>query len=66
VKFELEREQAIKLIRAFLDFSNGISIPQSIVSILVSMTEQPDDKLRVIIFETLAEIGSLLFPKRRI
>ena len=58
-KYELEREQALKMIRAFVDYSNGIALPHSLVSLLVSLAELPDDKLRTVILETLAELGSI-------
>lgn len=56
-KADLEREQALKFVRAFLDVKNGVcEISRAIVRTIVSVADQPEDKLRAICIETLAEI----------
>lgn len=58
VKNEMEREQALRLIRAFIDCPQGIAfLPFSMVSILVSMSEHAEDKLRNIALQTLSELA---------
>jgi hypothetical protein len=58
-----EREQALKLLRAFLDVPQGISfLNQGLVKAVVAVAEmgaQGDDKLAGIATETLAELRSL-------
>ncbi|ORX85468.1 hypothetical protein BCR32DRAFT_276261 [Anaeromyces robustus] len=57
-KFEIERTQALKLVRKFIDTPKGVKlIPQSIVYILISVIEQLDDKLRPLCMETLNELA---------
>jgi rapamycin-insensitive companion of mTOR len=55
-----EREQALKLLRAFLDVPQGISfLTQGIVKAIVAIAEQGasgEDRLAGIAIETLAEI----------
>lgn len=53
----MEREQALKFVRAFLDVKNGVrelSLP--VVRTLVSIAEHQDDRLRNICIMTLTEI----------
>jgi rapamycin-insensitive companion of mTOR len=53
----VEREQALKFVRAFLEIPNGVSeLSRSVVRSIVSCAEQVDDRLRGIAMETLAEI----------
>ncbi|KAJ3208873.1 hypothetical protein HDU67_006498 [Dinochytrium kinnereticum] len=55
---DLEREQALKLVRAFVDGSGGAGIvPHSIVRTLVAIAEQPDDKFRIVALETVCELA---------
>ncbi|KAJ3027756.1 UNVERIFIED_CONTAM: hypothetical protein HDU68_003201 [Siphonaria sp. JEL0065] len=59
-RFDLEREQGIKLVRAFLDVDNAVSsLNTSIVRMLVALAENPDDKLRVIALESICEMAIL-------
>jgi hypothetical protein len=54
----IEREQAIKLVRAFVDVEDCIDyIPLSVLRTLVAIASQPDDSLYHIALETLCEIG---------
>lgn len=56
-KCQIERMQAIKLIRAFLDVPNGADeLSIGIIRAVVAVAEQSDDKLRNIATETLTEI----------
>ncbi|KAI9659927.1 MAG: hypothetical protein M1821_001279 [Bathelium mastoideum] len=56
-KASIEREQALKFVRAFLDVKDGVKeISRSIVRIIVAMAEHPEDRLRSICILTLAEI----------
>jgi len=58
LKFEIERTQALKLVRKFIDTPKGVKlIPQSIVYVLISIIEQVDDKLRPLCMETLNELA---------
>ncbi|SCU89126.1 LAMI_0D12486g1_1 [Lachancea mirantina] len=50
----IEREQAMKLIRSFLDYKEGIS--KGIVRAIISCIDNSDDKLRDIAIETLLEM----------
>ncbi|KAL7275461.1 hypothetical protein RUND412_001589 [Rhizina undulata] len=53
----LEREQALKFVRAFLEVSGGVhEISKGVVRSIVACAEQSDDRLRNISMETLAEI----------
>ncbi|CAH1758092.1 9203_t:CDS:10 [Entrophospora sp. SA101] len=55
--FNDEREQVLKLIRAFSDVLDGTKyISFGIIRSIVSIAEQSDDKLRNICLETLAEL----------
>ncbi|KAK8092075.1 HR1 repeat- rho-binding protein [Apiospora hydei] len=56
-KADVEREQALKFVRAFLDVKDGIrEISRAVVRTIASVAEHPDDRLRPICIETLAEI----------
>jgi rapamycin-insensitive companion of mTOR len=56
-KAALEREQAVKLVRAFLDVKNGVyEISIAVARSLVSVAEHNDDTLKDICLLTLAEI----------
>ena len=56
-KASIEREQALKLVRAFLDVKDGVKeIAVAVVRIIVAMAEHSDDRLRSICVLTLAEI----------
>ena len=58
-RYDVEREQAIRLIRGCIDIPGASDhIPQSVVRILVSLSEQPDEKLKVVCIETLCELGT--------
>lgn len=60
--FDIEREQAIKLIRKFLEIENGVDcLTIGLTNAIMSIAEQIDDKLRNISIETIAEI-SLMRP----
>ncbi|KAK6353200.1 hypothetical protein TWF696_005183 [Orbilia brochopaga] len=53
----VEREQALKFVRAFLEIPGGVKeISRGVVRALVSCAEQSDDRLRAMCIETLAEI----------
>ncbi|RMZ91131.1 hypothetical protein DV736_g1639, partial [Chaetothyriales sp. CBS 134916] len=53
----LEREQAVKFVRAFLDVKNGVlELSRSVVRSLVAVAEHNDDRLKDICLLTLAEI----------
>jgi len=58
-----EREQALKLLRAFLDVPQGIAfITKGIVKAVVAIAEmgtQGEDRLSGVAVETLAEIRTL-------
>ncbi|KAJ3219964.1 hypothetical protein HK099_004488 [Clydaea vesicula] len=57
-RYDIEREQAIRLIRACIDVSGGGKlIPQSVVRVLISIAEQPDEKWKPICIETLCELA---------
>ncbi|EOO00642.1 putative cytosolic regulator pianissimo protein [Phaeoacremonium minimum UCRPA7] len=56
-KADLEREQALKFVRAFLDIKDGIrEVSRAVVRTVAAIAEQPEDRLRPICLETLAEI----------
>ncbi|KUI56959.1 Protein ste16 [Cytospora mali] len=56
-KADLEREQALKFVRAFLDIKDGVrELSRAVVRTVVSIAEHSDDRLRPICLETLAEI----------
>ncbi|KAF2761382.1 cytosolic regulator pianissimo [Pseudovirgaria hyperparasitica] len=56
-KASVEREQALKFVRAFLDVKDGVQeISRSIIRIIVAIAEHSEDRLRNICTMTLAEI----------
>ena len=56
-KASIEREQALKFIRAFLDVKDGVhEISRAVVRTIVSVAEHEEDRLRNISIMTLAEI----------
>jgi rapamycin-insensitive companion of mTOR len=56
-KASVEREQAMKFVRAFLDVKDGVQeIARAVVRIVVAVAEHADDRLRSIATLTLAEI----------
>lgn len=56
-KASIEREQALKFIRTFLDVKDGVhEISRAVVRTIVSIAEHPEDRLRNISIMTLAEI----------
>lgn len=56
-KASVEREQALKFVRAFLDVKGGVEeIARSVVRIIVAVAEHAEDRLRNIATLTLAEI----------
>jgi rapamycin-insensitive companion of mTOR len=53
----LEREQAVKFVRAFLDVKDGVcEISRAVVRSLVAVAESSDDRLKDICLLTLAEL----------
>ncbi|TPX50488.1 hypothetical protein SeLEV6574_g00869 [Synchytrium endobioticum] len=57
-RYDAEREQALKLIRTWIDVPAGAAIiPQSLVRMLVALAEQSDEKFRGISAETLCELA---------
>ena len=53
----MEREQALKFVRAFLDVKDGVhEISRAVVRTIAAVAEQGDDRLMSICLETLAEI----------
>ncbi|EED20524.1 cytosolic regulator Pianissimo, putative [Talaromyces stipitatus ATCC 10500] len=56
-KASIEREQALKFVRAFLDVKDGVhEISRAVVRTIVSVAEHHEDRLRNISIMTLAEI----------
>ncbi|KAI4603501.1 hypothetical protein KJ359_003313 [Pestalotiopsis sp. 9143b] len=56
-KADVEREQALKFVRAFLDVKDGVrEISRAVVRTIVAVAEHVEDRLRPICIETLAEI----------
>ncbi|KAJ5666944.1 Armadillo-like helical [Penicillium macrosclerotiorum] len=56
-KASIEREQALKFVRAFLDVKDGVKeISRAIVRTIVSVAEHHEDRLRNISIMTLAEM----------
>ncbi|KAI1154932.1 Rapamycin-insensitive companion of mTOR, N-term-domain-containing protein [Nemania diffusa] len=56
-KADVEREQALKFVRAFLDVKDGVrEISRALIRAIVSVAEHAEDRLRPICIETLAEV----------
>ncbi|RWA10306.1 hypothetical protein EKO27_g4809 [Xylaria grammica] len=56
-KADVEREQALKFVRAFLDIKEGVrEVSRALVRAIVSVAEHAEDRLRPICIETLAEV----------
>ncbi|KAI0200485.1 Rapamycin-insensitive companion of mTOR, N-term-domain-containing protein [Astrocystis sublimbata] len=56
-KADVEREQALKFVRAFLDVKDGVrEVSRGIVRAITAVAEQVEDRLRPICIETLAEV----------
>lgn len=56
-KASVEREQALKFVRAFLDVKGGVEeISRAVIRVIVAVAEHTDDRLRNIAILTLAEI----------
>ncbi|KAL3427051.1 cytosolic regulator pianissimo [Phlyctema vagabunda] len=56
-KADVEREQALKFVRAFLDVKNGVrEISRAVVRNIAAVADHGDDRLKAICIETLAEI----------
>ncbi|KAH0564991.1 hypothetical protein GP486_001623 [Trichoglossum hirsutum] len=53
----VEREQALKFVRAFMEVKGGVrEISRAVLRAVVAIAEHTDDRLRMICIETLAEI----------
>ncbi|POS82592.1 HR1 repeat-containing protein [Erysiphe pulchra] len=56
-KADVEREQALKFVRSFLDVKDGVKeIPKAIIRTIASVAEHTEDRLKSLCIETLAEI----------
>ncbi|KHJ32007.1 putative cytosolic regulator pianissimo [Erysiphe necator] len=56
-KADVEREQALKFIRSFLDVKDGVKeISRAIIRAIASVAEHTEDRLKSLCIETLAEI----------
>lgn len=56
-KSDVEREQALKFTRAFLDVKDGVrEISRAVVRSIAAAAQEPEERLRPICLETLAEI----------
>lgn len=56
-KTSVEREQALKFVRAFLDVKGGVTeISRAVVRVIVAVAEQSEDRLRNMAILTLSEI----------
>lgn len=56
-KADVEREQALKFVRAFLEVKNGVrEVSKAVVRTIAAVAEHGEDRLRAISIETLAEI----------
>ncbi|RDL34990.1 HR1 repeat-containing protein [Venustampulla echinocandica] len=54
---DVEREQALKFVRAFLDVKDGVhEVSRAVVRTIAAVAEHLEDRLRAICIETLAEI----------
>ncbi|ERT01250.1 hypothetical protein HMPREF1624_02492 [Sporothrix schenckii ATCC 58251] len=56
-KADVEREQALKFVRAFLETKDGVrELSRAVVRTIAAVAESAEDRLRPICLETLAEI----------
>lgn len=56
-KADVEREQALKFVRTFLDVKEGVhELSRAVVRTIAAVAEHAEDRLRPICLETLAEI----------
>jgi rapamycin-insensitive companion of mTOR len=56
-KADVEREQALKFVRAFLEVKDGVhEISRAVVRTITAVAEHSEDRLKTICIETLAEI----------
>ncbi|KAK0623643.1 Rapamycin-insensitive companion of mTOR, N-term-domain-containing protein [Immersiella caudata] len=56
-KSDVEREQALKFVRAFLDVKDGVrEISRAVVRTIAAVAEEHEERLRPVCLETLAEI----------
>jgi rapamycin-insensitive companion of mTOR len=56
-KADVEREQALKFVRAFLEVKDGVQeVSRAVVRTIAAVAEHGEDRLRSICIETLAEI----------
>jgi rapamycin-insensitive companion of mTOR len=56
-KADVEREQALKFVRTFLDVKEGVrEVSRAVVRTIAAVAEHEEDRLRPICLETLAEI----------
>jgi hypothetical protein len=56
-KADVEREQALKFVRAFLEVKGGVQeVSRAVVRTIAAVAEHGEDRLRPICIETLAEI----------
>jgi len=58
-RYDVEREQALKLIRSLVDIPGTVDlIPQSVIRIVIAIAEQSEEKFRNICIETICELGN--------
>lgn len=56
-KADVEREQALKFVRTFLDVKDGIKeVSRAVIRTIAAIARAPDERLRPICLETLAEV----------
>jgi rapamycin-insensitive companion of mTOR len=56
-KADVEREQALKFVRAFLEVTDGVrEVSRGVVRTIAAIAEHSEDRLKAICIETLAEI----------
>lgn len=56
-KADVEREQALKFVRSFLDVKGGVrELSRALVRTIAAVAEQDEDRLQAMCIETLAEI----------
>src|SRR5580700_8320677 len=56
-KADVEREQALKFVRAFLEVAGGVrEVSRGVVRTIAAVAEHSEDRLKAICIETLAEI----------